>query len=229
MIQLAITGGVVLVVGLLALVFRRDPPRTVPRNAPGGEVPAAIPVATSSSPLPGQGRAVTERFETFTKTRLVTVTGNEADALRIDIGGEEHVFALYFADALEVSFNHQQRIADQAAYFSGATQEAVVETGREALKTVTELLQRHPFRVQTRWDKLPATERVLALIQVQTEDGRWTQLSEILLRQGYARVEGVATALPDDNRTLEQYAAELRGMAKTARERRLGIWSRVKS
>lgn len=223
----AITAGVVLFVGVLAVVFRPDPPATVPRS-PAGEVPAAIPVSSTSVIPSGQPRAASEKFETYTRTRLVAATGNEADVLRIDVGEGEHVFALYFADALEAGFTHPQRLAEQAAFFSGATQEAVVETGREALKAVTDLLQNRPFKVQTRWEKLPGTDRVLALVQVRMADGKWAQLADILVGRGYARVEGVATALPDDDRSLEQYVAELRSLAKSARERRLGIWSRVK-
>lgn len=226
--HLAITAGVVLVVGVLAVVFRPDPPATIPRS-PTGEVPAAIPVSSTSVVPSGQSQAALEKFETYMRTRLVAATGNEADVLRINIGEGEHVFALYFADALEAGFTHPQRLAEQSAYFSGATQEAVVETGREALKAVTELLHSRPFKVQTRWEKLSGTDRILALVQVQMVDGRWTHLADILVGRGYARVEGVATTLPEDSRSLEQYVAELRGLAKSARERRLGIWSRVKS
>jgi hypothetical protein len=82
--------------------------------------------------------------------------------------------------------------------------------------------------VLTRWEKVPNTERYYAIIRVEYEPGKWAYLADLLMRQGYARINGLQTPLPDNTPTVENYIGELMTHAKYARQKKLGIWSRVK-
>lgn len=227
--NLAITCGLVFLIAIAAVLLRDCRP-----------VATAIPVTVSravkpegkstTAPIPNGKtlRSVEQRFLTFPNPVLVNSLGDEADTFQLRVGDEVHMFVLYYVDALDASTTHPERVAAQARYFGRASQDAVIETGKEARAYVTNLLKTRPFRLLTRWEHMPNTERYYALILVEYEKGRWTYLSDLLVRQGFARVEGVTTPLPDDKRSVDIYLNELRAHAKFAREKRLGIWSKVK-
>ena len=211
---------------LATVIFRRDPPPTVPRtDAPQASAQPAAQSPVSAVPI----RSVSERFEQIANPKLADDQGNKADTLRINIDGQVHSFSLYFVDALDNDFNDKEKVKDQAAFFGNTTSEAVVETGRDAYRTVANQLSTRPFRVLTRWERAHNSPNYLALIMVQKEDGQWTYLADMLVKQGYARISGITTPLPDDARAMEDYLVELRKHADYARERHLGIWSRVSS
>ena len=226
--NLAITCGLVFLIVIGAIMLRDCRP-----------VPAAVPVtvprvvkgaSSTTAPIPNGKtlRSVQQRFLTFPSPTLVNSSSDEADTLQLRVGDEVHMFVLYYVDALDASPTHPERVASQARYFGKATQTAVIDTGREAHAYVANLLKTHPFRLLTRWENLPNTERYYALILVEYEKGRWTYLADLLVRQGFARVEGVTTPLPDDKRTVDTYLNELRNHARYAREKKLGIWAKVK-
>lgn len=227
--NLAITCGLVFLIVIGAIVLRDCRPVHVAVPVTVPRVPKAQPVA-STAPIPkGKTlRTVEQRFLTFPSPPLVNSSSDEADTLQLRVGGEVHLFVLYYVDALDASPTHPERVAAQARYFGKATQEAVIETGKEAQAYVADLLRTRPYRLLTRWEHQPNTERYYALILVEFEKGRWTYLADLLVRQGFARVEGVTTPLPDDKRTVDSYLNELRGHARYAREKRMGIWARVK-
>ncbi len=227
--NLTITCGLVFLIVIGAVLLRdcrpvaADSAATVPRATKAVNVPSATPVATGKTL-----RSVQQRFLTFPNPTLVSSAAGEADTFQIRVGEEVHLFVLYFVDALDASPTHPERVAAQARYFGKASQDAVIETGKEAHAYVESLLKNRPFRLLTRWEHQPNTERYYALILVEFEKGRWTYLADLLVRQGFARVEGVTTPLPDDKRSTDAYLLELRNHARYAREKRLGIWSKVK-
>lgn len=228
LINLAITCALVLLVVLVALFLRSMQPPPV-------AVPVAITTTVSdpkTAPITGTKhsiRPVEARFLTFPNPELVDAGTLEADTLQFRLSDGAPVFSLYFVDALEANSQSSGQIADQARYFGKATPEAVVEAGKEALAYVASLLKTKSFHLLTRWERPPNGDRYYALILVEYEKGRWTYLSDLLTRQGFARVAGVTTPLPDDKRSLETYLGELKDHAKYAREKRLGIWARVGS
>lgn len=224
LLNLAITAVLVLIVVLGGILLKES------RPAPASAVPvkrAGVPGAT----LPdenGDLKAVEEKFLIFPRATLVESRANEADTLRVRIGNEEHIFVLYFVDALEASMNHPQRVADQARYFGRTTDQVITTTGAEAAAYVTELLKTRPFDVITRWERVPNTMRYYALIRFLREDGNWVYLTDLLLRKGYARLDGVETQLPGDTRDLPTYIAELMSLSRKAREGKQGVWAKVK-
>jgi len=220
---LAIASAVVLgvvVVGLIARGPRKEPVQAIPVKVAG------IPGQT----LPDEGgrpKEVSEQFQIFPRPELVESRANEADTLRVRSGQEEHIFVLYFVDALETTENHPQRVAEQARYFMVKDVETITRTGREAAAFVADVLKRKPFNVLTRWERVPNTLRYYAIIVVEGDDGRPVYLADLLMRRGYARVSGVDTFLPGDARDVPTYMAELQSLARKARETKSGIWGKA--
>ena len=223
LLNLAITAVLVLMVVLGGILLRDS------RSA----APSAVAVKVAGVPgetLPDEGgraRPVEEKFLIFPRATLVESRANEADTLRIRIGNEEHIFVLYFVDALEASMNHPQRVADQARYFGRTNDKVITTTGTEAAAYVAELLKARPFEVLTRWERVPNTLRYYALIRFVREDGQRVYLMDLLLRKGYARLDGVDTLLPGDHRDLPTYLAEMMALSRKAREEKQGVWARV--
>ncbi len=230
--NLLITCGLVLAITVGALFMRshRPVPTAIPvtptqqQAAAPAPAPAAIPVK-AGKPV----RKVEDRFLTFPSPTLVNSSTDEADTFQLRVSGEVQMFVLYYIDALDASPTHPERVAAQAAVFGNASQEDVIAVGKEAHAYVANLLKTHPFHLLTRWERQPETERYYALILVEYEPGRWTYLADLLVRQGFARVEGKTTPLPDDQRSVDAYSNELHSHASYARDKRLGIWARVKS
>lgn len=221
--NLLVTLCVVLVVALAALLFKPDPPATVPRTSGPSGIPVAVPVAS-----PDGSPTELEHLQLLTDAKWVETTGHSADTFRISTGGSEQVFCLYFVDALENTFTDIARVKQQAAFFTGATHEAVIESGRDAAKEAAQLLRTRPFKLWTRWQKVPGTDRYFAMLSIEHEAGRWSYLDEILVSKGYAQAEGATAIPPDGQRSLEAHITQLRKQAGAAREKRSGIWSRIR-
>ncbi|MCW0217160.1 MAG: hypothetical protein OJI67_02450 [Prosthecobacter sp.] len=223
LLNLAITAVLVLMVVLGGILLKESRPKPLP----------ALPVPVAGVPgesLPGEGgqpKKIEDRFLIFPRATLVESRANEADTLRIRIGNDEHVFVLYFVDALEASMNHPQRVAEQARYFGHTTDNVIITAGEEASAYVAELLKTRPFEVITRWERVPNTLRYYALIRFLREDGQRVYLVDLLLRKGYARLDGVHTPLPGDPRDLPTYLAELMSLTRKAREEKQGVWAKV--
>lgn len=222
MLNLAITSVLVLIVVLGGILLRENKSKAV----------AAVKVAVAGVPgqtTPDEGgvpKTAVEKFQILPSPALVESRANEADTLRIRYGDEEHIFVLYFADALETTMNHPQLVAEQGRYFGKAADKTVLEVGSEAAAYVAQLLSNNHFNVLTKWERVPNTVRYYAIIKVQQPAGP-VYLADLLIRKGYAWVHGIPTQLPDDRRDLPSYVVELSNLARKARETRAGIWAKV--
>lgn len=218
LLNLAITCVLVLIVVLVAILLKDN------RPAPA----TAVPVGVANVPAgqnTGAGRAPLPEFKIFPKARFIESRTNEADALRIKVSDteDEHVFVLYFVDALDASSTHPQRVQEQARYF-GVSSARVVEEGQKAAAYVTQLLKERPFTVMTRWEEVPGLSRYYALILVEITPGKPVYLADLLVQKGFARVAGVTTSLPADSRSLNDYALELQELRRQAQKNKAGIW-----
>lgn len=224
LLNLAITCVLVLIVVLVAILLKESRPLPLP----------AVPVGVAQLP-PGQGSVTTTtnaplpEFKVYPRPRLIESRTNEADTLRIKVSDteDEHVFVLYFVDALDTSLTHPQRVQEQGRYF-GVTSQRAVEEGQRAASYVTKLLKDRPFTVMTRWEEVPGLSRFYALVLVDMGAGKWVYLADLLVQQGFARVAGVTTSLPSDTRSLNEYALELQALRKQAEQRKAGIWAASK-
>jgi endonuclease YncB( thermonuclease family) len=222
LLNLAITCVLVLIVVLVAILLKES------RPAPA----AAVPVGVAQVP-PGQGmdtgRAALPEFKVFPRAKFIESRTNEADTLRFKVSDteDEHVFVLYFVDALDASSTHPQRVQEQARYF-GVSSQRVIEEGQRAAAYVTKLLKEHSCSVMTRWEEVPGLSRYYALVLVEISAGKWVYLADLLVQQGYARVAGVTTSLPSDVRSMNDYALELQALRRQAEQRKAGIWAASK-
>lgn len=221
LLNLAITSVLVLIVALVAMLLRESRPGPV----------AAIPIAMAqpSSQNSVGSRELTPDFQPYADVSLVVSRSNEADTLRISVAGKEEVFRLYFVDALEATWTHPQRISEQSRYFGNASREDIVAMGEEAMRYVTMILSSRPFELRTRWEGVPNMSRYYGLIIVEMEPGNRVYLADLLMQNGFARLNGLTTYLPDDRRDVETYIHELQLLAREARTQRRGIWSRARS
>lgn len=217
LLNLAITCVLVLIVVLVAILLKES------RPLPAAAVPVTVAPLTSEQP---GGSAVLPEFKIYPKARLIESRTNEADTLRIKVSEteDEHVFVLYFVDALDASLTHPQRVQEQGRYFGVSSQRAV-EEGQRAMQYVTQLLKDKPFTVMTRWEEVPGLSRFYALVLVEFSPGKQAYLADLLVQKGYARVAGVTTNLPSDPRSLNDYALELQALRKQAEQRKVGIWA----
>ena len=223
LLNLAITCVLVLIIVLVAVLLKESRPPPL----------QALPVSVAQLP-PGQtasdpGRAPLQQFKIFPKAKLIDSRANEADTLRIKLSDteEEHIFVLYFVDALDASLIHPQRVQEQARYF-GVSSQRVIEEGQKATQYVTQLLKDHPFTVMTRWEEVPDLSRYYALILVETKPGKQVYLADLLVQLGYARVAGVTSSLPADARSINDYALELQDLRRRAQQNKAGIWAASK-
>lgn len=223
LINLAITAGVVLVIVLFAVVLKSKRPN-LPKSV-GGPLGGEVERGLAAKP-------VSAVFQVVPGAVLVETRANEADTLRMKVGDEEHIFVLYFVDALEASDTHPQRIHDQAKWFGldETGHGVIIETGLEALAYVGRLLTTSRFSVITRWERVPNTIRYYALISVEHQPGKapvW--LADLLIGEGYGRVHGLTTPFPaaSDSRTIPEYLQDLKRLSQDARRRKAGIWGKV--
>ncbi len=212
---------------LLKARYRLPSEKPVPKAIPVAEVPKAIPVAVPADEKVYQARAYKQGdWWVLPSPELVDSRANEADTLRIKSGPKEDVFVLYFVDAAETSPTRVTRVREQSTFFQRVSQEQVLKTGEEAQQFVRDLLTRYPFKVYTRWGRVPESERYYAFITVELEKGKHYDLGEILVRKGYAAPLGQQTApLPPQLPTAERYVSQLGSAMATARSERAGAWA----
>ena len=223
LLNLAITCVLVLIIVLVAVLLKESRPPPL----------QALPVSVAQLP-PGQtaadpARVPLQQFKIFPKAKLIDSRANEADTLRIKVSDteDEHIFVLYYVDALDSSLTHPQRVQEQARYF-GVNSQRIIEEGQKAAQYVAQLLKDHPFTVMTRWEEVPGLSRYYALILVETRPGKPVYLADLLVQLGYARVAGVTSSLPADARSINDYALELQDLRRRAQQNKAGIWAASK-
>jgi hypothetical protein len=152
LLNIAITGVLVLIITLVAILVKESRPAPV----------AAIPVgkAAVATMTANSAAAPKAEFEVFPKARLVLSKNNEGDTLRIllDEQHDETIFTLYFVDTPEITLTHPQLVQEQARYFQ-ISQDEVLKAGLEAAGYVTSLLKDRTFTLLTRWEPVPDRSR----------------------------------------------------------------------
>lgn len=221
--NLAITAALLLVVVLGGILLRERKAVAIVKAV---KVPVAGVAGQTTADEGGVPKPVEDAFRILPSPVLVESRANEGDTLRIRYGNEEHIFVLYFVDAIETTMNHPQRVADQGRWFGGVPDKTLLEVGNEASAYVTQLLKTNHFNVLTRWERVPNTVRYYAVIKVQQPGGP-VYLSDLLIRKGFARVVGLMTELPDERRDQPSYLAELKALDEKARNAKSGIWAKV--
>ena len=213
-------------IGMLLKACYRLPSERQMSAAGLAAVPKAIPIAIPVDIPAPEPRGYQEGgFWVLPHPQLVPSRGNEADTLRIRSGPKEDVFVLYFVDALEATLTHPKRISQQSAYFGNAPAQRVIEYGGKALAYVSELLTKKPFVVYTKKGRVPESERFYAMISVEMEPGKMSDLGELLVRKGYAEPigQGINT-MPGKMKPVNEYLKELKKAESQAKAERAGLW-----
>lgn len=199
------------------------------KNVPGvtATVPKAIPVAIPVQEQVHEARAYKQGdWWVLPSPQLVPSRANEADTLRIKSGPKEDVFVLYFVDAAEMSASRPGRLREQTGFFQKAPVNAVLTAGANAMAYVSNLLNRHDFKVYTKWGRVPESERYYAFITVELEKGKHYDLGELLVRKGFAAPMGQQTAtLPPSLPRSQAYVAQLGKALEMARSEHAGAWA----
>jgi endonuclease YncB( thermonuclease family) len=132
----------------------------------------------------------------------------------------EFIFRLYFVDTPESDMDVEERVREQAQYFS-VSQEQVLQGGENA-KTMSAKWLKRPFTVTTRWQNAQGRSRLPRYYAQVEVDGR--DLAELLVSSGWARAKGTVAILPD-GKPAKNHMAKLKLLESEAKAKRVGLWA----
>lgn len=145
---------------------------------------------------------------------------SDGDSFRASRNRSRYIFRLYYVDAPETDDRYPDRLQEQAEYF-GLTPEQILKGGKQAAEWLHNTLSKSTFTVYTRYaDARGASDRKRYYAMVKIGD-RW--LSELLVENGFARVFGSDSDLPDGT-SARIYWSRLRKLEREAKEARRGLW-----
>ena len=178
---------------------------------------ACIAVLLCAAPMQARAAAKWEKLE-----NAVLADGYmDGDSFHIRHKNKDHIIRLYFVDTPETDKTHEDRNADQAAYF-GIDNARIVALGTQGKKFTRQALSGRKFTVWTRWEDAAGSSsqpRYFGIVQIGKED-----LGEQLVAHGLARVYGASTVLPNGTPAGTQFD-RLRGLERRAKAKRLGGWA----
>ncbi len=164
----------------------------------------------------------TPLWEELKGCRLDLEGWRDGDSFVVTTPRGNMVVRLYFVDTPEDSADTRfpERIADQAAYF-GVAPEQALELGDAAADFTFRTLSKAPFSVLTCGQQAPgASSRPRTYALVRTSGG---DLGELLVSRGLARIYGKRITLPDGTDSAT-YREKLYRLEQAAKSRRLGGW-----
>lgn len=172
------------------------------------------------------------KFERLTGCVLVDNKSNDGDSFRVKTAsGKERIFRLYFVDAPEtgvVSYadgtTSEKRLAHQADYFGGLSQDQTIAVGKRARKWTRDLLKKvGSFTIETRNEIVFNNRRHYALVRIPMGTGEERWLHELLVEEGLVRVYTKGTNLPSGVE-VEKQKRRLHKLEEEARKARKGGW-----
>ncbi len=184
--------------------------------------PLPIPRATTAPASPKPGSSSWTRLE---NCRLLPNSANDGDSFKISAAGRELVVRLYFADCPETVQRSASpdRIADQARYFGGISNDAVIAAGQQARNFTANLLRSTRFTVFTRWERVFDSHRFYAHVSLPTTPNSPADLAERLVAAGLARIHTTGADHPLGTSERQQHQ-HLRSLERIAKAAGLGAW-----
>ena len=152
--------------------------------------------------------------------KLVESYANDGDSFHVMHGDKEYVFRLCFVDCAETSMTYKDRVQDQADWWGISTKDAV-RAGNDATKFTLKLLEKD-FTVYTKYKDARGNSKLgrnFAMIKVGDDF-----LSELLVKNGLARVYGYPVKTPDGI-SAKSFRSQLDSIEKTAKRERKGAWN----
>lgn len=161
-----------------------------------------------------------DAWKKLEETVYVENASNDGDSFHAKRNRSTYIFRLYFVDCPETDARYPDRIREQADYF-GLTSEQALKGGEMAAKAIEKMLKDQPLEVHTKYANARGAsdkKRYYAMVRI---GDQW--LSEWLVEQGWARVFGRDTDLPDGTST-RLYWSRLRKLEREAKEAGRGLW-----
>jgi endonuclease YncB( thermonuclease family) len=131
-------------------------------------------------------------------------------------------------DAAEVFASRPRHLKEQSNFFQNLPTDTVLSIGASALDFVTTLLSNHNFKVYTKWERVPESERYYGFITVEMEQGEHFDLGEVLVSKGYASPMGrQISGLPAPLLKSEKYVNQLGKAMAQAKAGHVGAWAKA--
>ncbi len=206
----------------------KRPPTTPRSETDKTKRPTAQPPAPTAPPAKAPPKASTRTaangFQILSGARLLDDRNNDGDSFKVSHDGQTYELRLYFVDAPEKRLHQYngERIDHQARYFGSLSREQTMFIGLQAKDLVDKLLTTRPFRIATRWQPVFDSGRHYAFIFFEDTD---EELSEILVREGLARIYTEGTNLPDGRRKID-FERHLKKLEATAKAQQKGGWKK---
>ena len=163
-------------------------------------------------------------WEKLDGCRMVESFANDGDSFHVVHGDKEYVFRLCFVDCAETSMSYPERVQEQADVWGISTKEAV-RVGHVATEFTMELLKDNPFTVYTKYKDARGNSKLgrnFAMFKVGDD-----YLSELLVKNGLARVYGYTLKTPDGI-SRDSYRSRLNSLEKKAKREGVGGWKYAK-
>lgn len=150
---------------------------------------------------------------------------NDGDSFKLAHADGVQEFRLYFVDCPEKRLHqyNEGRLEDQGRDFGGRSVDDMIEIGQRGRDFTEDLLTTCPFEVLTKWEPVFKSRRRYVMIRVTEPDGEEHFLSEILVREGLARIHTQGVALPDGTKEAA-FEARLRQLEVEAKTGGRGAW-----
>jgi endonuclease YncB( thermonuclease family) len=200
---------------------QNQPPKTsTPASTPASTQPTASATAQPALKTTANGYSILQN------ARLEPDRNNDGDSFKINHQNTIHEVRLHFVDAPEKRLHQYngERIDHQSRYFGHSNRQTTIEIGLQAQELVTQLLTTRPFTVYTRWKTVFDSDRIYAFVFFE-DSGE--ELSEILVKEGLARIYTEGADLPDGRKNAA-FNKHLRSLEAEARRSGRGAWASSK-
>jgi competence ComEA-like helix-hairpin-helix protein len=161
------------------------------------------------------------KWEILHDCRLVTNQVVDGDSFHVRSKEREYIFRLYFVDSPESDATLKDRIKEQAAFFGISTND-IPRAGELAARFTRDTLTGKDFTVIHRWQNAMGRSSLARYYAVVLVNG--TNLAELLIVNGYARIKGPRANWPDGPQATV-FVSKLKNLELTAREKKLGVWN----
>lgn len=169
--------------------------------------------------LAGSAMAAPDGWITLHDCQLVPNPYNDGDSFHVRHADREYIFRLYFVDTPEEDHEFTERLHAQADYF-GVDEQQVMKVGDAARDFMAQTLSTG-FTVVTRWQGAQGRSKIprhYAFVRAGETD-----LGQLLVQQGLARVHGVRATTPE-GASPDAVRAQLLSLEDDARHHRRGAW-----
>ncbi len=161
------------------------------------------------------------KWQVYEDAVLLDNPANDGDSFHVRCNNHEYIFRLYFVDTPETDDKYKDRVQAQADYF-GISVKQTLKIGHEAAVFTRRKLSHHKFTVYTKKEDARGNSRLRRYFAMIKVDGEW--LSSLLVEEGYVRIYGMKTDLPDHGKTMWRYVKNLKHLEWKAKKARKGAW-----